>query len=424
MCPADTLRGGRWRFLAVWSAKTLRIFARSLGFKSPLSHSQLRGARLVTWLASFGRTSGMWRVLPGIDGSSGRPRIEKTCRGRAAWLRSPRPDLTDVGVAEPGRADAGQVRAHRCWARPGGSLLLFSSGQRPGDFCRSPAMASPSTGPARIAGTSETPAQFPHSAGCSMARHRGQLRDLPSAPGPIRTGDLQVRSLMAGGAGDGLLWCQSSGVRFSPTDLAPHAEVKSRSIARSRGEQDGRQAGRRSRRQHRHRTVGCPVPIGSRLFPLDRTKREQHNSLNLNGSEGCVSSCSHCSRCVSRDPYSPRPSPDRCDSCSSRAAAVPRGTVHARICPVLPGQRRDFLGFFAAPEGFKSPSSHFGLGQVLAAGTVPAFLGQIGFLRVVLGSYRDSDFASFRSEVCGVARVSGSVRSWSSRSSNLPPLRS
>ena len=38
MCPPDTLRGVRWRFLAVGPVKTLRIFAASLGFKSPLSH--------------------------------------------------------------------------------------------------------------------------------------------------------------------------------------------------------------------------------------------------------------------------------------------------------------------------------------------------------------------------------------------------
>jgi hypothetical protein len=204
-------------------------------------------------------------------------------------------------------------------------------------------------------GVSETPAQFPHSEGVSTARRHRQVRDLPSAPAPTRTGDLQVRSLMAGGAGDGLLWCQSSGVRFSPTDPAPHAEVKSRSIARSRGEQDGRQDGRRSRRQHRHRTVGCPVPIGSRLFPLDRTKRERHNSLNLNGSEGCVSSCSHCSRCIARDLYSPRPSPDRCDSCSSRAAAVPPGDSS---CPRLPGIARSaakFPGVFRSARGFQVP---------------------------------------------------------------------
>jgi len=70
--------------------------------------------------------------------------------------------------------------------------------------------------------------------------------------------------------------------------------------------------------------------------------------------------------------------------------------------------------------GFKSPSSHFGLSQP-AVGTVSAFPGQVGFFRAILGSTRDSDFASFRSEVRGVARLSGSARSWSSRSSNLPP---
>jgi hypothetical protein len=37
MCPPDTLRGGRWRFLAVGLAKTFRISRRSVGFKSPPS---------------------------------------------------------------------------------------------------------------------------------------------------------------------------------------------------------------------------------------------------------------------------------------------------------------------------------------------------------------------------------------------------
>jgi hypothetical protein len=77
-------------------------------------------------------------------------------------------------------------------------------------------------------------------------------------------------------------------VRFLPTDLEP--EVKNRSIAVG-GEQDGPQPTRRRRRQHMHHAGRCPVPTDSRLFPLDQTKRERHNSLNLNGSEGCVARC-------------------------------------------------------------------------------------------------------------------------------------
>jgi hypothetical protein len=72
------------------------------------------------------------------------------------------------------------------------------------------------------------------------------------------------------------------------------------------------------------------------------------------------------------------------------------------------------------PSGSSPPPRIFGLGQS-AAGTVPAFPGQVGFFRAVLGSTRDSDFASFRSEVRGVVQLSGSARSSSSRSSNLPP---
>jgi len=94
----------------------------------------------------------------------------------------------------------------------------------------------------------------------------------------------------------------------------------------------------------------------------------------------------------------------------------PRG-VHL-VCPFL----RENPEVFQQDQRVQVPLLALrARGQALAAGTVPAFLGQVRFLRVVLGSYRDSEFASFRLEVCGVARVSGSARSLSSRSSNLPP---
>ena len=91
-----------------------------------------------------------------------------------------------------------------------------------------------------------------------------------------------------GRGGDGFLCCQSSG--FDSCRLTSNPRLRT---GRSRvgGEQDGPQPTRRRRRQHMHHAGRCPVPTDSRLFPLDQTKRERHNSLNLNGSEGCVARC-------------------------------------------------------------------------------------------------------------------------------------
>jgi hypothetical protein len=107
------------------------------------------------------------------------------------------------------------------------------------------------------------------------------------------------------------------------------------------------------------RMVAVPCSHG---FPIVPTRPNQAGTAQLHESErerGRVSRCSHCSRCVSPGPPGPRPSCDGCASCNSRGPLLsPQGTVHARACRVLPGQRGDFLGFFAAREGFKSPSSH------------------------------------------------------------------
>jgi hypothetical protein len=219
-----------------------------------------------------------------------------------------------------------------------------------------------------------------------------------------------------------MVYCAATrpGVRFSPSDPAPHAEVKSRSIARSRGEQDGRQAGRQSRHQHGHRTVGCPVPIGSRLFPLDRTKRERHNSLNLNGSEGACPAAPTVPA-VFAWPLWPAAFPRQMRLEQQPGRCCPPGgqfmPVFARYCPV---SGEISWGFSQRPR-VSSPPPRISGSVSLAAGTVPVFPGQVGFLRVVLGLNRDPDAVSFPLEVCGVAWLFGSICASSSRSSNLPP---
>jgi hypothetical protein len=160
---------------------------------------------------------------------------------------------------------------------------------------------------------------------------------------------------MAGG-GDGFPCCQSSG--FDSCRLTSNPRLR---IGRSRvgGEQDGPQPTRRRRRQHMHHAGRCPVPTDSRLFPLDQTKRERHNSLNLNGSEGCVARCPTVPAVFRVAPMARGLRATDAAQAEPGRWCPPGGTVHARVCPILPGHRRDFLGFFAAREGFKSPSSHF-----------------------------------------------------------------
>src|SRR5262249_58766256 len=67
----------------------------------------------------------------------------------------------------------------------------------------------------------------------------------------------------------------------------------------------------------------------------------------------------------------------------------PGGTVQAGICPALPGQPRDFLGFFAAPEGFKSPSSDCSVrtGHALPAGRQIHL--ELTVVREVSGAFND-----------------------------------
>src|SRR5262245_7759533 len=111
----------------------------------------------------------------------------------------------------------------------------------------------------------------------------------------------------------------------------------------------------RSRRQRRHRKVGCPIPIGSRLFPFGRIKRERYNLLNLNGSEGECPAAPTVPAVFRVALYGPRLSRDRCHSCSSRAAAVPPGDSS---CPCLPGFARSsarFPAIFLSAGGFQVP---------------------------------------------------------------------